>query len=583
MKTVRCIIFCTIAVIFLSLSCFAENIGKISFATTDGNETVGVWTHTYDVLPPKVEYVLSRKEEETVFIKGYLAESDKDNYHKDYYFEYVLPEEEVFDISLLSSFSIETKDVYLASYDETEMLFRFYLDGTENYCEIPSKAGYNETHVFNKCTSCTGNVTKIRFWPVYEVYDKNGSAVICPEMSKSISGVLQTYNEMNVYFVFDAIAASDNVSLPLSSVSGSKYYSGTGIVDGIPKYKVVLAKERCPSPQIEFTKEGESYRPSIVNSIDGVTYSYSVDGGDYVDATNNILPTVSASSVISVKGNGNENYSESLPTIATPFVNASHISMMLDGSINFKLYLITSLTEDEFEVSVDQSPSQIYSDENGKYVICSVAPKDFTDKDFLVQFTADGYEFERTFNAVESADLFVNYSNELALMISALKEYALTAREYFFGIASGVDADETFDEEVLSYDVASVSYNGVEDIKIYSSSLILSDKITIRHYFKVNDNFSLDSYTATCNLDELTLNEKSGFYYVDLENICVSEICNGFTVQVSQKGSENSLSVTYSVASYISRCILESDNDALLNLMRSLYVYYKACIGYINS
>ena len=120
-SAVRIIVFLIVSIFVFSL-CSVAN-GTISFATTDGQNNVGVWIHSNSDTNPTVEYVYSqRTEKSTCYIQGYL-EKGEEGYNKDYYFEYTLTEDERFDISSLASFDIATKNVYYASYSKTKMLF----------------------------------------------------------------------------------------------------------------------------------------------------------------------------------------------------------------------------------------------------------------------------------------------------------------------------------------------------------------------------------------------------------------------------------------------------------------------------
>ena len=77
---------------------------------------------------------------------------------------------------------------------------------------------------------------------------------------------------------------------------------------------------------------------------------------------------------------------------------------------------------------------------------------------------------------------------------------------------------------------------------------------------------------------------KGEYVYVDLENIYINDICDTYTVIVTNNETQESFSVVYSVASYIGDALGKSDTNIKLSaLLRSLFAYYKAAIEYENS
>lgn len=101
MKTYfRYIITILIFIFGFTLCSYAD--GAISFAVTDGEKSVGVWTHTGDHKDLSVKYVnSSRLGTTTVFIQGRMT-SFEASYRQSYYFEYVLQDDEQFEIDTLS-------------------------------------------------------------------------------------------------------------------------------------------------------------------------------------------------------------------------------------------------------------------------------------------------------------------------------------------------------------------------------------------------------------------------------------------------------------------------------------------------
>ena len=143
--------------------------------------------------------------------------------------------------------------------------------------------------------------------------------------------------------------------------------------------------------------------------------------------------------------------------------------------------------------------------------------------------------------------------------------------------------DDNFDLEIIESNVKELCGEEITGINIISTSLILENKISIRHYFKI-DEYSITDFSFTLDEQELSAYEKEGYVFIDIENILINDVCKKHILIVTNKETEESFSVVYSVSSYIADVLERPDTDIkLLTLSRSLYAYYKAAIEYENS
>ncbi|MBQ8845939.1 MAG: hypothetical protein IJ006_02225, partial [Lachnospiraceae bacterium] len=292
-------------------------------------------------------------------------------------------------------------------------------------------------------------------------------------------------------------------------------------------------------------------------------------------------------------------------------VNLAGHSVSLGGQVgmNFYMDLDDSVLADGeahmlFTLPGRKEPVKVYVKDvktspvtiNGKtyYVFtCNVAAKDMAGTITAKIVRGDGSEgTEYTYSVREYAeDVMGKYgesSNEYKLA-KAMLNYGAYAQTYFGyntnnlannglvdGVANGfVQADKA----ALTACKPVVTDNS--DIFDYAgSTLILEADIKVRHYFK------LTNETAFGNLDGLTMytaqqgNTVDGTYYyyesagITAANLGVMDDYTGVT----------GISISYCPLSYVTTVLANENADlgndtALQNLMKALYLYYKATVA----
>ena len=180
---------------------------------------------------------------------------------------------------------------------------------------------------------------------------------------------------------------------------------------------------------------------------------------------------------------------------------------------------------------------------------------------------------------------------------TALKNYGAYSQVYFDKNAAEV-ADIVGEGNVVETSRAALTdYGTIADkfttptssesdgISYYGSSLLLKNKVTLRHYFNRNG-LSLEEinarYTFKINNTVCVPVLKGDYVYVQLEDIGARDINTLGTVSV-ETNNVGVISFSYSPLTY-SRIILEGNyNNNLKNLCMALYLYHTSSIDYYNN
>ena len=157
-------------------------------------------------------------------------------------------------------------------------------------------------------------------------------------------------------------------------------------------------------------------------------------------------------------------------------------------------------------------------------------------------------------------------------LVNALDTYLKYADNYF--------GDDTALEQ-LTADKAAIDSIGdataegtLVGLELYSTSLILEGKTTVRHYFKVTDASASNTFTVNGTpvegvyLDSDTL-------YVDICDIPAHSLGDVYTLKVS-----DSYTVSYRPVNYIKTVVNTQTEGKLLSLVTALYNYYCESVSY---
>lgn len=203
----------------------------------------------------------------------------------------------------------------------------------------------------------------------------------------------------------------------------------------------------------------------------------------------------------------------------------------------------------------------------------------------LMQGQNEGQTY--TFNSREYADVILNSTNDTYVaaqpMVRAMLHYGAYAQLHFgyntgslanAGLGSSGIEDVTY--TTLS-DFARPATQNTSGIRFLGASMLLESNTTLRLFFRV----TCENPVFTYNGQTLTTGIRNGNTYVDIPNICASDLDQIFTVTFSDGTSQGS--VAYSPMHYC-YTILRSSGYAqsLKDLVRSIWLYNQAANDYFG-
>jgi hypothetical protein len=241
---------------------------------------------------------------------------------------------------------------------------------------------------------------------------------------------------------------------------------------------------------------------------------------------------------------------------------------------------------------------------------------------------ADGNVYTRTNGKVDFEYSIIKYAKNhfeecavsdcaLCNLLKAMLEYGTYAKLHFSGLNPETDMDainalklatkEAGLEVDLSGDNSKLFVNGNEHIKeeqltkkyvknstaigVKTTTLILEACTTIRIYFKVTEGTDISNYTFKVDGKVVAVEEKDGFYCVDIDNIASRDLNHAYNVTVTNNDDANDyLSITYSALDYIYSVHKDCVNGTgkyegayIHELVNALYHYEEAAKAYFEN
>ena len=262
-------------------------------------------------------------------------------------------------------------------------------------------------------------------------------------------------------------------------------------------------------------------------------------------------------------------------------------SVDLDGSIGVNFYMLLDprvaadvnsymqFTLPNGDIETVYSYSTFTAEVNGEtYNIftCNIAAKEMTSEIKAQMFSSDAEGQIYSFTVADYANYIIKnsskYSSETVALVKAMMNYGKYAKVYFDGEVLEATAEmNNVTADMLAEYKMSESGELPEGITYYGSSLLLESKTVVRHYFKVEEGVDAESYGFS--------EHKGMYYYYD------DELLARNLVDPSWNFRFNDYTLTYGPMSY-SYAVLtnQSDDKALVNLVKSLYLYGKAASDY---
>lgn len=327
-------------------------------------------------------------------------------------------------------------------------------------------------------------------------------------------------------------------------------------------------------PEDIFTPEGSIITADFVVPTGAVgAYTVTVEGYFYDDeAVKHELAPVEFDIVIEA---------------ATPAANIAAVgrSLVLDGGIATKVYFTytDAVNADALVANVNGATLPLVKDDTyactSYCLIDNIAPKDYANAIDVV--VTDG-TYEGVLEDLTVADYITaakaSSDTKLSGLATALEVYCQQADIFFNNKATvavtlkPATGKSGYNNLKLPTSIADKVVGG---LTFESTSLILKNKVTLRHYFKMAAGTNIADYTITGG----TVGTMGGYAYVDITNINANALDEATTVTVTKDGK--TLTITFAPQDYIA-LVKTSDDKNLVNLTMALYSYYYKAMQYLG-
>ena len=357
--------------------------------------------------------------------------------------------------------------------------------------------------------------------------------------------------------------------------------------------------------EFEITADNASYPPSISGIQNGIT-AYAINQMTWT--------TDKAAVTLNATGSAKSFTFTAEYASKSPEVSLYGRSITLKDNIDVNYYMEMSDSVFEHDAYLEfKIGGQTYKlnasdaaevNENGKTLYkfsCPVNAAQMSDtietRIVIDNKTEEEYSYSVKEYATELLSKSNEYPEETIKLVKALLNYG-TAAQNFFKYNTGkpanaglsdtdkavANADFAAYKAVIKTDSANSQSNG---LTYYGSSLICKSKMTVRHYFMLNEGCDINNYKFSyVNADgnEVSLIPKKasdGVYCVDINGIMARNLNSIFACKVTEKNKACIFELDYGPFSY-SQKVINSGNssDELKNLVNALYWYWY--YGYRN-
>lgn len=350
-------------------------------------------------------------------------------------------------------------------------------------------------------------------------------------------------NEEGIYTFMFSVRYSNGITW--SNIKTSADYSDFGkptCTNGYPSGGKVVAAAQDPVISWQESDTGNLLTTlvfkvpyAVAGDFTVEIYDVKITGDDKVE-----YDVAGDSTVITVKG--------SAPAAT---LTATGKNLVLDGGINAKVQFEYTGTETLYINDVATAAA----DDGYYYAEIAKSAKDYAD---VVTFTATAGDLTDSVTTSVAAiidEYQATAIGTLLALVDAAETYCSYAAIYFAG-----STVPTVDATVSA---TAPSIAGAQDgITFNSTSLVLRDKVALRHYFNV----ATGTDVAALGLTELDATHA----YIEYANIAVADLADVITTEIG------GLTINFAPLAYAS--INEDANVA--NLVNALYNYYVAAVAY---
>ena len=222
--------------------------------------------------------------------------------------------------------------------------------------------------------------------------------------------------------------------------------------------------------------------------------------------------------------------------------------------------------------------------------------------DIISQFiSADGIKGEKSTYTVQKYASYIleneeEYDEKTISLVKAMLNYGAMSQQYFNyrcedenSLANSVlaEADKVLPDasEVDLSAYKQLVSSEDEGITYCGSLLVLKSGTTIRHYFKIKDDYDIGAYSFKVNEQVIVPYEKDGYYCIDIPDICASNLDKEYVVRAGNFELQN-----YSALSYANQALnlddesqISEDVPMLKRVVNALYQYNQAANQYVEN
>ncbi len=577
-----------------------KNAGKIKLVTASGRDFAeGKWVGTYTTpwLFDWDNYTNLSNAFKSTKVSIYQNTDVKgfaNGTFNTYGYKYLLADDEIVPLSSLIDLTATARNAADIFYGENKTQVesgktraRVHIVGGEvDYYDVISDARYRSTDGYRFDLSTLngkpGYITALELYLFEELHDKNGNPIESAENPLSTSHSL----------IFKNITQDETVDLAPSSMNQ------TGLdANGVHRFSLQISND--PRAPMFEALENNPNALRITNYIEGESYAWSktLDGGWVEFDGDTVEFTEFGSYYIKLVGkNGEEDIVNKTP-FKTENIMIEGASLVLDGAIGLRVYFgVADKVNYEVTYEIERNgvtaESGVAADEvNGAgkhYVTLPIYPKDA--KTTLVTVTVTNLDTNAASAVTASVPAYIAALRELAYggdeasiaaldVVNSVDLYTDHAANFFdknAAVLEGVDIDTS----ALANIADPVRFeNGLVGGEFHSTSLVLDEAVTIRHYFEVDDERVFARYTAYCNEMPIAPEVISGggeakLYYYDISNIPAHKFDVQYTLELVDVSGTVVSKLSFSVLNYI-KIQTESTDAKMANLTKAMYNYHK--------
>lgn len=184
-------------------------------------------------------------------------------------------------------------------------------------------------------------------------------------------------------------------------------------------------------------------------------------------------------------------------------------------------------------------------------------------------------DMEITCSVKQYLDAIRNEDSATGHLAQAIDDYGTCAKNYFD--RGSADMPKLAEPADLSDYRAKVEGELPDGISYCGSSIILRERLAIRHYFEVTriiPDSELATYSLQVNGSPIVYQEAApGLVYVEINDIPTEAIDQTYTMTV---GGSRYFELAYSVLSYVASAAEKQEKEKLCELVKSIYWYHEA-------